>query len=465
MANQSTTAVPAENPLSEREMEVAEMLATGASNTEIGRGLHISPHTVKVHVRNIFEKLEVNSRTEASMLLLRRGWITVPGMEVVDAPMVDLVRPAPTPLEDLPARIVGWQKLFLLGALLTTLVLLIGPPLLNRVEASEDLLTDSGHTALGQPVLNAQPRWEARTPLPIARSRHALALQNMRLFVIGGESTDVILDDVQIYDLDTNEWMAAANLPLPLANAAVAVVDDMIYVAGGTTARADRSDDDGLDSRILDQLWRYNTTQDLWTEIGTLPNQLAGAGLVAGVDALYLLGGWNGELMRDEVWRIPIPDPKEDALGNWELLTRLDLPRAFFGTVYIDERIYVVGGYDGAQELDQATYYSITADKWQPLPPLATARGGLSLAYDGLALYALGGGWTQPINTHERLDPSTDAWTNFPTPINGEWRQLGGVGDDGVLYLVGGWSGDYLDAHLQYQSTFRALLPVIITNN
>lgn len=52
--------------LSPREREVLSLLAQGLSNPEIGRALFISPVTVKVHVRHIFDKLGVKSRAEAA---------------------------------------------------------------------------------------------------------------------------------------------------------------------------------------------------------------------------------------------------------------------------------------------------------------------------------------------------------------------------------------------------------------
>lgn len=55
----------AELGLTAREMGVLELLACGQSNKEIARSLDVSPNTVKTHLRRVFEKLDVQNRTQA----------------------------------------------------------------------------------------------------------------------------------------------------------------------------------------------------------------------------------------------------------------------------------------------------------------------------------------------------------------------------------------------------------------
>ena len=61
--------------LTAREVEVLELIAQGLSNREVGKALGITEETIKVHVRNMMDKLNVQDRTEAVTLALRRGII------------------------------------------------------------------------------------------------------------------------------------------------------------------------------------------------------------------------------------------------------------------------------------------------------------------------------------------------------------------------------------------------------
>jgi DNA-binding NarL/FixJ family response regulator len=70
----SQRTVPGET-LSEREIEVLRLMARGAANKEIAAALFISESTVKTHIANIFQKLDVNDRTEAVTTALQKGII------------------------------------------------------------------------------------------------------------------------------------------------------------------------------------------------------------------------------------------------------------------------------------------------------------------------------------------------------------------------------------------------------
>jgi DNA-binding NarL/FixJ family response regulator len=65
----------AENPLTNRELQVLRHVALGLSNREIGRSLTISIETVKEHVQNILRKIDVADRTQAAVWAVKRGLV------------------------------------------------------------------------------------------------------------------------------------------------------------------------------------------------------------------------------------------------------------------------------------------------------------------------------------------------------------------------------------------------------
>ncbi len=64
--------------LTERELEVLRLVAKGLNNREVAKELFISENTVKNHVRNIFEKLQLHSRMEAVMYAMKEKLLDLP---------------------------------------------------------------------------------------------------------------------------------------------------------------------------------------------------------------------------------------------------------------------------------------------------------------------------------------------------------------------------------------------------
>ncbi|MBI3611345.1 MAG: response regulator transcription factor [Nitrospirae bacterium] len=62
-------------PLTNREKEILQTLSGGASNKEIGNTLHISEHTVKIHLKNILKKLHMNNRIQAAIYAHQHGLV------------------------------------------------------------------------------------------------------------------------------------------------------------------------------------------------------------------------------------------------------------------------------------------------------------------------------------------------------------------------------------------------------
>ncbi len=67
--------IPADSPLTPREMEVLHLIVEGLSNPEIAERLVITKATAKAHVHSILQKLCVDDRTQAAVLAMRQGYV------------------------------------------------------------------------------------------------------------------------------------------------------------------------------------------------------------------------------------------------------------------------------------------------------------------------------------------------------------------------------------------------------
>jgi DNA-binding CsgD family transcriptional regulator/N-acetylneuraminic acid mutarotase len=441
--------------LSKRELQVLEMIATGASNQEIAQKLVISINTVKVHIRNIFEKLGVQSRTEATLRAIQEGWVTVTDAEIEAGKEAEL---APSPYRtyllgeaSLPAMLPLWQQWYLLGAVLLTMLITILPLL------SEEIRQD----ALRVPVIYRKPavptpeedssRWATRPAMPTRRAGLALIAFNQQLFAIGGvRGNDRATRAVEIYDPVTDNWLEGASKPTATSNIAGVVLDDKIYVPGGCTNE---------DGKATDILEIYEPKTDSWRQGPALPEARCGYGLVAYEDELYLFGGWNGEAFEDTIF---IFSPQKD---RWEISKEtMPQPVGYLGAAALGEAIYIVGGYDGQNELNQTYAFMPETGEWVAKAPLQEKRVGLGLVSNGQSLFAVGGGWGQALNTNEQYDPATDNWSSFETPFSSQWRNMGVATVDTMIYAVGGWDGteaEYMDAMKSYQFLSQLFIPII----
>ena len=429
------------------------MVTRGASNQQIAHHLVISVNTVKVHLRNIFEKLEVQSRTEASMRAIQEGWVVIAD----DAAEASEANAAvvktylhPNPLLDLSR----WQLIYLTTAIFLAATVMIVPLIPTQrpaVRANLPVIYVQPDTPA--PASTNSSAWVSETSMPSKRASLALVTFDGQLLAIGGvRANNKATRLVEIFDTTTTSWSEGAAKPTATSSISGGVIDAKIYVPGGCT-------DEG---QAVDSLEIYDPRTDSWQQGPPLPEPRCAYGLTVYQDKLYLFGGWNGQRFEDTVFLF---DPAEQ---RWaQSASAMPQAKGYAGAAVLDDLIYVVGGYNGQEEFNQTYVFKPETGEWLQKAPMIEKRGGLGLISAANRLYAIGGGWDQALASSEKYDPATDTWERFESPVTHSWRNMGLAATDNRIYAVGGWNGteeDFMDAVMSHQFLFQLFLPIGLGN-
>jgi DNA-binding CsgD family transcriptional regulator/N-acetylneuraminic acid mutarotase len=438
--------------LSERELEILRLVATGVSNKEIAQQLFISTNTVKVHLRNIFAKIGAASRTEAALYAVRMGIVETPSIGLVDENEL-----ANSSIDGIEATKVSGQgaqpsekgfyrALGILGVLIVVAILFVvrGPNSLNPFSVSSN-------SPGADPSIEEQ-RWRNLAELPTPRINFAMAVYESHIYAIAGESSAGIIGQVERYSFESNVWDRVSPKKIPVTEVSAAVIGGLIYVPGGRQ----------LSGELSGVLEVYDPRQDIWEERAALPLPLSGYALVAYEGRLYLFGGWDGQKYLDTVF---VYDPGQD---RWEELTAMPTARAFAGAVSTSGKIIIIGGYDGTHALSVNEIYFPDRDKeednpWMVGEPMPEGRYSFGVASVADMLQVVGGiGNDQDVDTILAYQPQTDSWQVIAESPSRNWAHFGFVTWGPYWYIQGGKIDDvFTGQNMSYQALFTISLPIV----
>jgi DNA-binding CsgD family transcriptional regulator/N-acetylneuraminic acid mutarotase len=458
-------------PLSDRELDVLQCLAEGASNREIAELLSISPNTVKVHVRNIYTKLGVGSRTEATTVALQQGAVSIPGIETesepaaaeegpdggapeaeADAPeAAELSRPASA----VPAPAAGSRRahplLWMAAVLLIALVaaaLTFGRSLWDEVAPTEEAAATAEPTAERFSETRLSENWLQSRAMDAGRAGMAVASVGLDIYQIGGETEAGVDNSVAVFNTQERRWRAAAPKFTPVTDAAAGVLAGEIYVAGGRQAN----------EQATAAVEAYSPLNDGWRPVISLPQPAAAAVAIASGDLLYVIGGEADGRALDTAYAYA---PAEQA---WRTLPPMAQPRAAASAGVIDGALYVVGGRDGDTLLASCERFDPAAQAWSSCPALPEPRAGAGAGTFLNKLYLFGGVSDESIAASAIYEAGSESWQELATPMleeAGSWNRAGVAVVETRLYVLGGELGERLspDVYVYTPLVYRFFIP------
>jgi DNA-binding CsgD family transcriptional regulator len=508
-------------PLSERELELLRLVATGASNKEIADKLFISVNTVKVHLRNIYGKIGATSRTEATLWAIQAGHQSTLGptapaisavVAVVPPPALAVVVSPSSPVAPVAAEVE------------TSSPVAVAPVDAQAETPSPAAVVPIAAEAMSCPLTLKSPYRRSLTrscratpsdeevpvvvplALPVAAVAPAKHPQRRQWIVFGLVLGALLVAGVwwlrpglfviQPAAVTTIEsaqrrWETLASLPKAGGYWASIGYADQIYVLGGSNVEPQAD------------FARYDSQNNTWATLPDKPTAVTAVRLAVVGGKVFVPGGNTASGTPTDVVEV-----FDIAKGTWGRGPTLPLPLSDYALAAFEGTLYLFGGWDGQEYLNSTYSLAPGAQRWQKEQPMPTVRRGAVAVVSAEAIWVLGGenqaGYSQAAEAYQ--PNQSKSWQLLPdlsetvrlsgaagftkfifvwgddeaqhpvfmefAKLDNKWETLelpstalsgaAMVGLNNDIHLLGGrQTAGWSDLHQRYQAIFVSSLPII----
>jgi N-acetylneuraminic acid mutarotase len=252
-----------------------------------------------------------------------------------------------------------------------------------------------GHSPMQEAYDPRTDTWTSVAPLPAALDHIQSVEHDGLIYYIGGLIAWPLPAVGSVYIYDPGSDRVSSGTPMPAGRergaGGVAVYGDKIYYAGGLHA--------GVAVPWFDV---YDTVTRTWSRLPDMPEPRDHfqAGVVGA--RFYAIGGRNTSIDATTT----VNDAFDFTTGAWVTgLAPLPTPRGGFATAVLGTKLVIIGGEGGGRTFQTVEAYDTSANAWQELAAMPTARHGIEGAVCNGGVYIADGGTAQggtaPTSRHE----------------------------------------------------------------
>ena len=275
----------------------------------------------------------------------------------------------------------------------------------------------------------ATKKWTVLPDMPTKRaSASAAVVRNNKIIVVGGLTQgQTTVAAVDCFNIETQKWEDFPSLPIGVVGPYVKLVDDKLYVIGGT------------DKKNCNQSVVFDFDKNTWLDLPPKPTPAYSCGGHLYDRKLFIVGGRGGPKGETPITAV---DAFDLDTQQWESMSSMYALRVFCSIVGIEEEIYVIGGFVpmvGVCKIVEK--YNIHEDMWARICDLSECRTDAVCGVVGNRVVMTGGigpaPELKPLVSGEAIGYKGKRFKNIP-PISKPRTSMTSFSFDGKLAAING---------------------------